>query len=52
VWVSPWTLGLRLAAGSDRLYEYVCHEGNFQTMLGMLAAARTDEQGATRERNK
>jgi hypothetical protein len=50
-WVSPWTLGLRLAATSERIYEYVCHEGNFQTMLGMLAAARADEKGAARERN-
>jgi len=52
VWVSPWTVSLRLAATTDRLYEYACQEGNFQTMSGMLAAARADEKGAAREENK
>jgi hypothetical protein len=50
VWVRPWTVDIRLAATSDRLFEYACHEGNFETMRGMLAAARADEEAAARER--
>jgi hypothetical protein len=52
VWVRSWTVDLRLAATSDRLYEYACQEGNSRLMLWLLAVARADEKGAASERNK
>ena len=30
----------------DKLFEYACHEGNYEVMRGMRAAARADEKAA------
>jgi hypothetical protein len=32
----------------DKLYEYACHEGNYEVMRGILAAARIAD-GAIKE---
>lgn len=45
-WTTPWTVVIRLRRTADKVYEYACHEGNFQTMEGILGAARADEKAA------
>jgi len=50
MWTRPWTVLLRLAATSDRLYEYACHEGNYETIRGMLLSARADEKAASEQK--
>ena len=45
-WTGPWTAVVRLKRTTDKIYEYACHEGNFQTMEGILGAARADEKAA------
>ncbi len=45
-WTAPWTAVIRLKRTADKIYEYACHEGNFQTMEGILGAARADEKAA------
>ena len=45
-WTGPWTAVIRLKRTADKIYEYACHEGNFQTMEGILGAARADEKAA------
>lgn len=44
-WSRPWTAVIRLKRSSARLYEYACHEGNFEIMRNMFAAARARDQG-------
>ena len=44
-WTRPWTAVIRLKRSQARLYEYACHEGNFEIMRDMFAAARAREQG-------
>ena len=44
-WTRPWTAVIRLKQSPARLYEYACHEGNFEIMRGMFGAARAREQG-------
>jgi hypothetical protein len=44
-WTKPWTAVIRLKRSDDRLYEYACHEGNFEIVRDMLAAARARESG-------
>jgi hypothetical protein len=41
-WVKPWTAMLRLKRTADAIYEFACHEGNFDEMRGMLLGARAD----------
>ena len=43
-WVKPWTVVIRLKRSLDRLYEYACHEGNYDVMRGMLLGARAQEK--------
>lgn len=38
-WTKPWTAMLRLKQTVDKIYEFACHEGNFQIMEGMLSEA-------------
>ena len=45
-WTRPWTAMLPLKATPERMFEFACHEGNRNIMMGMLAAARADEQAA------
>ena len=46
-WTEPWTVVIRLKQSQDQMYEYACHEGNYQTMVGMLAGTRAAEKAAT-----
>ena len=45
-WTKPWTASLRLTQTKDAIYEFACHEGNYDIMVGMLGAARADEKAA------
>jgi len=38
-WTKPWTVVIRLKQTRDRLFEYACHEGNYDVMRGMLLGA-------------
>jgi len=44
-WTKPWTAVIRLKRRTDRLFEYACHEGNYEIVRGMLAGARAIEAG-------
>jgi hypothetical protein len=44
-WTKPWTAVIRLKRSAERLFEYGCHEGNYEVVRGMLAAARAIEGG-------
>src|SRR5262245_7040296 len=44
-WTKPWTAVIRLKRSGERLFEYGCHEGNYEIVRGMLAAARAIEGG-------
>ena len=43
-WTRPWTAIIWLKKSPARLYEYACHEGNFEIMRNMFAAARARER--------
>jgi hypothetical protein len=43
-WTRPWTASLRLTETHEAIFEFACHEGNYDVMLGMLGAARADEK--------
>jgi len=45
-WTKPWTAVIPLKRTQEAIYEYACHEGNFEQVRGMLGAARADEQAA------
>jgi len=45
-WTKPWTALVRLKQTRSKLYEYACHEGNNETMGGILGGARAEEQAA------
>jgi hypothetical protein len=44
-WTKPWTAVIRLKRSAERLFEYGCHEGNYEVIRGMLAAARAIDGG-------
>jgi hypothetical protein len=45
-WTAPWTAVIRLKRQSaGRLYEYACHEGNYEVLRGIFAGARAKEKG-------
>jgi len=43
-WTKPWTAVIRLKRSSQHLFEYACHEGNYEIMRDMFAAARAAEK--------
>jgi hypothetical protein len=43
-WTKPWSAVIRLKRTGDKMYEVACHEGNYYTMQGVLAGARSAEQ--------
>jgi len=43
-WTKPWTAVIRLKRSGERLYEYACHEGNFEILRDMFAAARARDK--------
>jgi len=44
MWTRPWTAVIRLKRSTERLYEYACHEGNYEVMRDIFAAARAKER--------
>jgi len=42
-WTKPWTAVIRLKQTQAKIYEYACHEGNKEPMLGIFAGARASE---------
>jgi hypothetical protein len=49
-WARPWTVEIRLRRTNDTLYEYACHEGNYEVMRGILAAPRPVSAEETTDR--
>ena len=47
---SAWTGEVPWSAAPGPIYEYACHEGNYQSMQAMLEAARADEKAAAEVR--
>jgi len=43
-WTKPWTAVIRLKRSAQQLFEYACHEGNYEIMRNMFAAARASEK--------
>ena len=45
-WTTPWTVEMPLKQTLEPIYEFACHEGNYHSMVGILAGARAEEQAA------
>ena len=45
-WTRSWTVEIHLKRTKASLYQYACHEGNYEVMRGILAAARSDYERA------
>jgi len=45
-WTKPWTAVVRLKQTQQAIYEFACHEGNYDVMVGILGAGRADEKAA------
>jgi hypothetical protein len=45
-WTRPWTAVIYLKQTRDKIYEFACHEGNYDVMVSMLAGARAEEKAA------
>ena len=45
-WARPWTAEFPLTRSQESLYEYACHEGNSESMIGTLKGARVEEAAA------
>jgi len=43
-WTAPWTAVIRLKRSAEHLFEYACHEGNFEILRDMFAAARARDK--------
>jgi len=43
-WTKPWTAVIHLKQRDEPIYEYACHEGNYDVMRGMLMGARMQEK--------
>jgi len=43
-WTKSWTAVIRLKQTQDKIYEFACHEGSYDVMVGILAGARAQEQ--------
>lgn len=46
VWTRSWTAMVPLKHTNDPIYEYACHEGNYNSMEGVLKGSRTLEREA------
>jgi hypothetical protein len=44
-WSKPWTAVIHLKRSDQRLYEYACHEGNYEILRDIFAGARANEKG-------
>jgi hypothetical protein len=45
VWTKPWTVSLAMTRSDQNIYEYACHEGNYDFPT-MLSVGRAVERGA------
>jgi hypothetical protein len=45
-WTKSWTATIRLRPTEDQIYEFACHEGNYDLMQGILLGARAEEKAA------
>ncbi len=45
-WTKPWTAVLRLKHTEEKIFEFACHEGNFEIVETMLSASRGEEKPA------
>jgi hypothetical protein len=45
-WMRPWTAMILLKQSQGKIYEFACHEGNYQIMVGMLEGARAEQNAA------
>jgi hypothetical protein len=45
-WTKSWTAVIRLRSTQDQIYEFACHEGNYDLMQGILLGARAEEKAA------
>jgi hypothetical protein len=45
-WTKPWTVVIHLKQSQSTIYEYACHEGNFEVLRGILGGARAAETTA------
>ena len=43
-WTSPWTAVIRLKRSAEHLFEYACHEGNYEILRDIFAGARASER--------
>jgi hypothetical protein len=43
-WTRPWTAMMPLRQRRERLFEYACHEGNYQQISGMVLGAQAEAQ--------
>jgi hypothetical protein len=43
-WTRPWTAEMPLKQVDQQLYEYACHEGNFEMLTGTLRSAHAGEK--------
>jgi hypothetical protein len=43
-WTKPWTAVIRLKKSAEHLYEYACHEGNFEILRDIFAGARVTKK--------
>jgi hypothetical protein len=46
-WTQSWTAVVHLKQTQNRMYEYACHEGNYQIMVDMLAGANATKRVMT-----
>jgi hypothetical protein len=42
-WTKPWTVLIHLKQRDEPIYEYACHEGNYDVMRGMLLGAQVQK---------
>jgi hypothetical protein len=45
-WTKQWTAAIHLKQSQEAIYEFACHEGNYDTMLGILGAGHANEKAA------
>jgi hypothetical protein len=44
-WTRSWAAEMPMKHIEQQLYEYACHEGNFDVMTGVLSGAHADDRG-------
>jgi hypothetical protein len=42
-WAEPWTVRMNLTRVHEDIFEFACHEGNYDIMRGMLSGARAED---------